>query len=501
MAESKVSDIVLWVKPEPFNFGALHLQPHSRLSLHNIKKIVAYSKTKANLGFPRLSYSVWKHIACNKLSMSEELAWMYFSLCDLLSEKSRDQFLRCDRLYARGTSAEEKRRAQEILTVDTLHFVLLLFIQHLNKISLRSSLVPGEEWPVRSRSPSPDLDSRASPAMSRSLDEQNHLSFVVSNLTSMLELLTNSDLTDRHDEAMVPYDAVISLGWLIGGSVDRGHSATPLHDIATMPTLYTATGYAQVSRAFSFKALASWIQASLGVNPFGVSSCIIGGRRLSWPLGGESHSVSVSVQKCRSSTIVLGAVETAVQVTGCKHLKLVAACRQLIISSSSAAVVHVLTPSHPLILQGCADITLAPYHTFYPQLDDHLRTVGLSSQPSCWDAPLSIDKDYKEDSSAWKLMDPKHFYLFNIPFEMDGTTKSIPEVLPTAYREAVQQREQHISNWQTSVKEAGLTKQQRKQFQALVEAKFQEWLIETGHKRELDGLVMSSHVATSTGSK
>lgn len=41
------------------------------------------------------------------------------------------------------------------LSVDTLQFLLFLYIQQLNRMSLRTSLI-GEEWPSqRTRSPSP----------------------------------------------------------------------------------------------------------------------------------------------------------------------------------------------------------------------------------------------------------------------------------------------------------------------------------------------------------
>lgn len=40
------------------------------------------------------------------------------------------------------------------LSVDTLKFLLFLYIQQLNRVSLRASLI-GEGWPNRARSPSP----------------------------------------------------------------------------------------------------------------------------------------------------------------------------------------------------------------------------------------------------------------------------------------------------------------------------------------------------------
>lgn len=48
------------------------------------------------------------------------------------------------------------------LSVDTLQFLLFLYIQQLNKVSLRTSLI-GEEWPSpRNRSQSPDLTEKSS---------------------------------------------------------------------------------------------------------------------------------------------------------------------------------------------------------------------------------------------------------------------------------------------------------------------------------------------------
>lgn len=47
------------------------------------------------------------------------------------------------------------------LSVDTLKFLLFLYIQQLNKVSLRTSLI--EEWPSpRNRSQSPDLTEKSS---------------------------------------------------------------------------------------------------------------------------------------------------------------------------------------------------------------------------------------------------------------------------------------------------------------------------------------------------
>ena len=48
--------------------------------------------------------------------------------------------------------------------------------------------------------------------------------------------------------------------------------------------------YFQISRSFSFRNLQTWLRSQITQNPFGVSSCITQGRRLSWPLAGKRQS-------------------------------------------------------------------------------------------------------------------------------------------------------------------------------------------------------------------
>ena len=59
-------------------------------------------------------------------------------------------------------------------------------LQHLHKISLRSSLQGGEEWPARCRSP--DVDQRQQMS-NRSFDENSHQLFFLNNLEDILVAL------------------------------------------------------------------------------------------------------------------------------------------------------------------------------------------------------------------------------------------------------------------------------------------------------------------------
>ena len=50
--------------------------------------------------------------------------------------------------------------------------------------------------------------------------------------------------------------------------------------------------------------------------------------------------------------------------------------------------------------------------------------------------------------------------------------QSIPGGLPSRYQRAVTQHQKQIDSWQRTVKEARLSREQRKEFQSLVESRF-----------------------------
>ncbi|KAI0227616.1 TBCC domain-containing protein 1 [Lamellibrachia satsuma] len=166
--------------------------------------------------------------------------------------------------------------------------------------------------------------------------------------------------------------------------------------------------------------------------------------------------------------------------------------QRLSTSGSTSCTFHVLTPNRPLVLSGNERLTFAPYHTHYPRLEEHMAAAGLQAKPNLWDNPLCMGPEQRPEFPIWDIMDPKDLYLFAIPFHMEGDTTVIVGGLPAVYQKALRDKERQIMLWQKTVKETGLTKEQRKCFQATVEATFQEWLARTGRKRELDALSYSA---------
>lgn len=545
----------LWLRTDPFTIGALQVTPHPKLSLHYLKKVGTYAKSKGKAGFPQLTYSVWRHIACHKLSLSDELAQLYFDGFNLLKSQSVDDRRKWWEGFAGCQNQKDRETVYSQASVDTLQFLLYLFLQQVHKVSLRSSLVAGQEWPLRPRSP--ELEGRASSpsasSPSKGVDESNHMSFILSHLSDILTLLAESDdYSSSATDLYLSHEAVTALGMLIEGAVDKDRYVKPLIDLAKLQTAQSSSGFSKITQAFSFRVFESWIRNHLILSPFGVSACITSGQRLNWPTTGgdiesgkrgkvasnvtkapKSHKLvfvsqvckqtlaktsntlsgsrvrihrchnsylyllspmkCVNIDKCRNSTIVLGPVETTVHLHNCEQVTLICLAGRVSISSSTLCTLHILTPLRPLILGGNDTIVLAPYHTHYPQLEAHMTSVGLCPSTNQWDKPLPVGPDHQEDLPVYSLLPLEEFSMFAIPFEMEGPTNDIPGGLPTEYAEMVAKRSLDLKKWKSMVRDAGLDAAQRRQFQELVETKFQVWLNESGNARQLDDLAAGSY--------
>ncbi|XP_060623996.2 TBCC domain-containing protein 1 [Anolis sagrei] len=536
--------VSLWVKMEPFIVGALQIPPPSKFSMHFLRKMSTYVRMRSSEGYyPNLFWPMWRHIACGKLQLEKDLAWLYFELFDSLVERTSEQRLGWAEVISNCATEEEAEKQRNKLSVDTLQFLLFLYIQQLNKVSLKTSLL-GDEWPSpRSRSFSLTEESTN---QIKNWNDNYHEEFVQNHLQDLLELLLDPDqltasLHSTHD-SMVSSEAVRALGFLIKGCVNKSRTVHSLHKLALWQPLQAKTGYSKTSKTFSFPKLESWLRACLTSNPFGTSACLKSGKKLSWAQQGATkrakiacntdmvppgHRIvvmsqvykqtlakssstledthvkihrccesfiyllsplrSVTIEKCRNSTFVLGPVRTVVHLHSCDNVKVIVVCHRLSLSKTTNCTLHVLTPTRPLILLGNQAITFAPFHTHYPMLEDHMARSGLATVPNYWDNPMLVCREnYEKD--LYKLLPPLEFYPFVVPFEMEGDTTEIPGGLPPAYQKAQSQREQRIRIWQKTVKKAGLTKDQRKAFQVLVEKKFSEWLVQTGSLQQLDSL-------------
>ncbi|CAF2933821.1 unnamed protein product [Rotaria sp. Silwood2] len=167
--------LAIWCRAEVFTFGALTTPPPPDITPSSLKSIVKYMKKSNTAGYPKMNYMLWRHIACSKLHMSEELAWMYFETYSMLTNTSAQRRIQTDIQVAKANSTAEIERLKDSRKVDSLAFILLLFLQSFHQIDLKSTLSRDEfvyliyienkffesnyfRWPNRKRNS--DLDAR-----------------------------------------------------------------------------------------------------------------------------------------------------------------------------------------------------------------------------------------------------------------------------------------------------------------------------------------------------
>lgn len=546
----------IWPRTDPFLLGALQVMPPCKLGFNYLRKFALYVRTRDGC-FPTLSWPMWRHIARGKLQLPEDLVWLYFETFDLLMPRSPEERLGWAESLSQCSDPKELDHQRSKLHVHTLKFLLFLYIQQLNRVSLRTSLI-GEEWPSprdRCSSASHERGSK-NDYRSKNWDDQAHLSFVHSHLGDLLELLVEPGQLATSGQAIrdckVSLEALHGLSFLLEGSVGQGKAIRPVHQLLTQAPLQALAGYSELSRSFPLLPLLACLRQNLTANPFGMTACLHSGKKLTWaqqvegsmkrarivrnthmsPAGSGillmsqvfqqtlakdsekltganvkiyrcSHAFiyllsplrSVSVDKCRNCTLVLGPVETSVHIHCCEDVRVVCVAGRVSIGASSRCTLHMLTPTRPLLLPGNTNITLGPFHTHYPTLEDHMGSVGLAVVPNVWDQPLLLGADglvstSGADSSAGchRLLPPAEFNPLVVPFTMEGDTCEVPGGLPTAYRAALDQKKRRIRNMRRLVSDSQLNEEQQCQFQECVTQLFLEWLHERGHIQELSNL-------------
>uniref|UniRef100_A0A8C4NC72 TBCC domain containing 1 n=1 Tax=Eptatretus burgeri TaxID=7764 RepID=A0A8C4NC72_EPTBU len=544
MAESSVR---LWPRWEPLAVAVLPVPP-AKLGIRYLRKVSAYLWARAQDGvLPRLTWSLWRRLACAKLQLPEHTAWVYFEVFDSLSPEFTvtDRLERAEQLSQCSNEGElEVMR----LSVDTMTFLLFLLMQQTQRISLRSSLNGDDNWPGPGPGPSmPDDGDNRLVTQNKFLDDRHHLSFILSSFSEALRLLLPPDESSVDGLASVTclsHQAVKALNLLVEGRVSPVKNVLGLSVLAALPGQRGSSGWLGPSQGFEAKSLEFWTRTRLSPNPCSLSSCMQYGRQLSWAEYGTtkrarvafcSHSASkvlllsdlsgqtvarssarltgahvvlhrcssayiyllspmrsVTLNRCRRLQLVLGPVETSVRLCGCREVTVAAACRRLGIAASSSCTLHLLTPSRPLVFAGNEGLKFAPFHVYYPLLEEHMAYCGLATIPNLWDNLLQIQP------MPYGLLPPDDLHPLSVPFAMSGLTNEIPGGLPKIYQKAVDKRQRRVHSWERLVREAKLSREQRTVLKDSVEQVFYTWLQQMGFKQQLDSLLASGAPADKT---
>ncbi|KAL3533893.1 hypothetical protein ACH5RR_007414 [Cinchona calisaya] len=208
-----------------------------------------------------------------------------------------------------------------------------------------------------------------------------------------------------------------------------------------------------------------------------------------------------TVYGCSDATIVLGAVGKAVRVEHCERVHVVAAAKRICIANCRECVFFLGVNQQPLIVGDNHKLQVAPYNTYYSQLEEHMKQVGVVSTINRWDEPVALGVVDPHDSlshpagvsdaqaeSAIRL-DQDQFTNFLIPNwfggEEVGSTKDNPFPLPDTYMASQQRNHKNLGEIKQILKETQLEESRKRELSTALHAYFKDWLYASGNIRQL----------------
>ncbi|XP_071724363.1 uncharacterized protein [Rutidosis leptorrhynchoides] len=208
-----------------------------------------------------------------------------------------------------------------------------------------------------------------------------------------------------------------------------------------------------------------------------------------------------TVYGCSDATIVLGAVGKAVRVEHCERVHVITAANRVCIANCRECLFFLGVNQRPLIVGDNHKLQVAPFNTYYSQLEEHMAEVGIDSTINRWDEPLPLGVVDPHDSishpagvsdaqaeSATRL-DPDHFTNFLIPnwygAESAGSTKDNPFQLPEAYLTSQQKNQSNLGEVKQMLREVPIEESRKKELSSALHLYFKDWLYASGNIRQL----------------
>ncbi|KAJ8564483.1 hypothetical protein K7X08_000943 [Anisodus acutangulus] len=148
----------------------------------------------------------------------------------------------------------------------------------------------------------------------------------------------------------------------------------------------------------------------------------------------------------------------------------------------------------PFMFNGLYQV--APYNTFYPQLEEHLNEVGIDPAINKWDEPVALGVVDPHDSlshpagvsdvqtESASRVDPDQFTNFLIP-NWSGSTEENPFPLPDAYMASKQRNHKNLEDLKRILREADLEESRKKELTTALHGCFKDWLYASGNIRQL----------------
>ncbi|TYH88108.1 hypothetical protein ES332_D01G164800v1 [Gossypium tomentosum] len=446
---------------------------------------------------------------------------------------------------------------------DLILFLYIQSYKRLLPRSHKDSAAVADVWPSMSAfdgylsalSPLQLVRSNSRRFMPSQADEEAHqLSYLQKHLANILSLLSEHMEGESEESLVLTMEGFEHLGFLIQFG-DKGSGGVPLSQAAPffansdpdMPAapvpvsqvhdwlLQTiASSLVSITEKVSAKengspsgsdqdiAMADASPSSAKASPSARSPCFVEGVSKSSYVkqASDLKSSSVKVINCHDSTIyilaplryaiiygcsdatiVLGAVGKAVRVEHCERVHVIIAAKRVCIANCRECVFFLGVNQRPLFVGDNHKLQVAPYNTYYSQLEEHLTEVGIVSTINRWDEALSISVIDPHDSlshpagvsdaqsESATCLDPDQLTNFLIPnwFENEstGSTKDNPFPLPDAYVTSQQRNQKNLSEIKQMLREAPLEENWKRELSSALHVYFKDWLYASGNIRQL----------------
>ncbi|KAG8463768.1 hypothetical protein KFE25_004041 [Diacronema lutheri] len=222
---------------------------------------------------------------------------------------------------------------------------------------------------------------------------------------------------------------------------------------------------------------------------------------------------SVLVLGCTSCTIVLGAVSRNLSIEHCERLRVHAACGSVRIANCIEMNAFLCANRPPILTGENHRVSLAPFNAFFPRLARDLEDARIETRlaANLWDKPVAFSApDGPVPPAVASLLPPDRFLPFAVPFESgalpsspaqhgsaaagllraesDWETAGNPCELPREYAAALAAAKRRLLAFQAQLGRISAPAV-REEVQAAVHGRFKEWLVKSGHMRQVHDLM------------
>ncbi|KAJ8756315.1 hypothetical protein K2173_025127 [Erythroxylum novogranatense] len=208
-----------------------------------------------------------------------------------------------------------------------------------------------------------------------------------------------------------------------------------------------------------------------------------------------------TVYGCSEATIVLGAVGKAVRIEHCERIHVITAAKRVCVANCRECVFFLGVNQQPLIVGDNHKLQVAPYNSYYSELEEHMAEVGIGATINRWDEPVTLGVVDPHDSLSHPAgvsevqaetatrLDPDQFTNFLIPNwlggESCGSTKDNPFILPDIYMASQQRNRKNLGEIKQLLREAPLEENKKRELSCALHLLFKDWLYASGNIRQL----------------